>query len=151
MKTHLFYFIAAFALGCVGALAARSALRAPHQDHAAQASSTEYAPMVNSPAAPATDPHAGHGSGAKPNTPAPTPPSAPTPAPNPHEGHPAAQTSKTVNTVCAICGMDVDPSIKPAVYQGKLIGFGCRACPPRFAKEPDRYGPAALANQVVEN
>ena len=54
-----------------------------------------------------------------------------------------------VNTVCAICGMDVDPAVKPAVYQGKLVGFGCAACPPKFAKDPDRYGPSALRNEVA--
>jgi hypothetical protein len=55
-----------------------------------------------------------------------------------------------VNTVCAICGMAVDPEIPTALYQGKAIGFGCKACPPKFAAQPQRYGPAALANQVVE-
>ena len=55
-----------------------------------------------------------------------------------------------VNTVCALCGMAVDPKIPTALYQGRIIGFGCKACPPRFAADPERYGPAALANQVVE-
>ena len=55
-----------------------------------------------------------------------------------------------VNTVCAICGMTVDPKIPTALYHGKVIGFGCKACPPKFAADPERYGPAALANQVVE-
>jgi hypothetical protein len=45
--------------------------------------------------------------------------------------------------------MDVDPSIAPATYKGKLIGFGCRMCPPKFARDPDLYGPAALENKVV--
>jgi YHS domain-containing protein len=55
-----------------------------------------------------------------------------------------------VNTICAICGMPVNPKLPTATYQGKTIGFGCKACPPKFAAEPDRYGPAALKNQVVE-
>lgn len=80
-------------------------------------------------------------------------PVVPAPIANPHAGHaaaPAAPTgAKVVNTVCAICGMDVDPEIKPAAYQGKLVGFGCAACPPKFAKEPDRYGPSALRNEVA--
>ncbi len=74
-----------------------------------------------------------------------TPPSSP-PASTP----PAPETAVVVNTVCAICGMDVDPDIQPANYQGKLIGFGCSACPPRFAREPDRYGPSALRNEVAK-
>lgn len=63
---------------------------------------------------------------------------------------PAPAGMKPVNTVCALCGMDVDPAIPTAMYQDKVIGFGCRACPPRFAADPGRYGPAALANTVVE-
>ena len=80
---------------------------------------------------------------------------APAPAADPHVGHaratapvPAAD-AKPVNTVCAICGMDVDPKLPTAVYQGKVIGFGCRMCPPKFAKDPDRWGPAYLRNEVV--
>ena len=60
-------------------------------------------------------------------------------------------TTVPVNTICSICGMPVDPALPTAVYQGKTIGFGCRACPPKFAKEPDRYGPSALLNRVVED
>jgi hypothetical protein len=80
------------------------------------------------------------------------PAAAPAPAADPHAGHaatPPAAAAATVNTTCAICGMDVDPSIKPASYQGKLVGFGCAACPPRFAKDPERYGPSALRNEVA--
>lgn len=67
---------------------------------------------------------------------------APAPAP--------AADEKPVNTVCAICGMDVDIKIPTARYQGKVIGFGCKKCPAEFAAHPDKYGPAALKNQVVE-
>ncbi len=80
-----------------------------------------------------------------------TAPSAPAPAVDPHAGHTAAAPSATVNTVCPICAMDVDPDLKPATYQGKLVGFGCAACPPKFAKDPDRYGPSALRNEVAKN
>lgn len=73
------------------------------------------------------------------------------PAVDPHVGHKAATApAATVNTVCPICGMDVDPDLKPATYQGKLVGFGCAACPSRFAKDPDRYGPSALRNEVLK-
>ena len=53
---------------------------------------------------------------------------------------------KAINTMCSVCGMEVDPDIPPATYQGKLIGFGCSACPPKFAADPERYGPHALHN-----
>lgn len=79
------------------------------------------------PAAPAAEPHAGH---------------APTSPPSPADAQP-------VNSLCAICGMEVDPDIKPASYQGKLVGFGCAACPAKFANEPDRYGPYALRNEIA--
>ncbi len=62
----------------------------------------------------------------------------------------APVTDAPVNTICAICGMPVNPKLPTATYQGKTIGFGCKACPPKFAAEPERYGPAALKNQVVE-
>jgi hypothetical protein len=68
-------------------------------------------------------------------------------ATDPHAGHTAA--SKPVNTVCAICGMPVDPSVPTAQYQGKTIGFGCKMCPPKLAAEPDKYGPYYLRNEVV--
>ena len=152
MTKHLFFFLAAFAIGSVVALAARSALFKPYIDHSGHPASAEYAQMVDNSAAPAADPHAGHGKAAQPAlAPAATPEKAPAPAADPHAGHGAMKAPATVNTVCAICGMDVDTSIKPASYQGKLVGFGCRMCPPKFAREPDRYGPAALHNEVVEN
>ena len=72
-----------------------------------------------------------------------------------HAGHaaPASATTEpatgTVNTVCPICAMEVDPSLPPATYQGKQVGFGCAACPPRFARDPDRWGPYALRKEVA--
>lgn len=61
---------------------------------------------------------------------------------------PAAATP--VNTICAICAMPVDPKIPTAQYRGATIGFGCKMCPPKFAAEPEKYGPAYLANRVLE-
>ncbi|MEK7413047.1 MAG: hypothetical protein AAB263_07005 [Planctomycetota bacterium] len=69
--------------------------------------------------------------------------STPTPAPV------SKPTGTSVNTICAICGMPVKPSLGTAEYHGKLIGFGCSACPAKFAANPDAYGPAALENKVV--
>jgi hypothetical protein len=81
-------------------------------------------------------------------------PAAPSASVDTHAAHaaapaPAPAGAVPVNTVCAICGMTVDPAIPTAVYKGKTIGFGCRACPPKFAADPERYGPSALANQVI--
>jgi hypothetical protein len=82
-----------------------------------------------------------------PATPAPAAPAA-MPAPAPAAVAPT--TATPVNTICAICAMPVDPKVPTAIYQGKVIGFGCKACPPKFAAKPDLYGPASLQNRVVE-
>ncbi|MDW8373676.1 MAG: hypothetical protein RMM29_08545 [Planctomycetota bacterium] len=82
----------------------------------------------------AYDPHASH--------PPPAPPAAPA-------EHPAEHAVPTVNRICPICGMPVDPRLPTALYQGQRIGFGCSACPEEFARAPERYGPAALANRVA--
>jgi hypothetical protein len=66
-------------------------------------------------------------------------PAAPVPSPA------AGASAIPMNTVCAMCGMDVDPSLPTAIYQGKTIGFGCAGCPLRFANDPERYGPHFLA------
>ena len=57
--------------------------------------------------------------------------------------------SVAVNTVCAICGMKVDPKLPTLEYQGKQIAFGCRMCPPKFKANPDKYGPYYLRNEVM--
>ncbi|MDA0576942.1 MAG: hypothetical protein O3B24_02465 [Verrucomicrobia bacterium] len=66
-----------------------------------------------------------------------------------HATAPPTKT-ETVNTICPICGMPVDPTLPTAEYAGKSVGFGCKACVPKFAKDPQQYGPAALQNQEVE-
>jgi hypothetical protein len=138
MTRTLFVFLGTFAAGALIALVARAALFEPHAAKPANATGGgDYAPMVSNtlapaaqgdakPAAPAVDEHAGHGA---PET--------------------AAAPAEPVNTVCAICGMEVDPKIPPATYQGKTIGFGCKLCPPKFAKDPDRWGPLYLKNEVA--
>jgi YHS domain-containing protein len=55
-----------------------------------------------------------------------------------------------VNTICAICGMPVDPSIPTVEYQGKTIGFGCKMCPPKFKADPELYGPLYLKNEPIK-
>ncbi len=84
---------------------------------------------------------------AKPHTHSSAEPAA-TPPVDPHAGHTSALTVP-VNDICAICGMDVDPTLPTAKYQGKVIGFACMKCPPKFTADPERYGPHYLRNEKV--
>ena len=94
----------------------------------------DYAPMVNnSPPS--------HSQISNPRSPIPT-------AADPHAGHPAAKTP--VNSLCAICGMKVDPSLPTTEYQGQTIGFGCKMCAPKFKAEPEKYGPSYLRNELIK-
>lgn len=103
MTRHVFTFLATFVLGALIALAARTAF---HQPHAAPAA----ADHVPAPAAP---PAAGDHSHQ-----AAKPPAAATPA---------VAAKPPVNTVCAICGMNVDPRLPTAEYQGRrsVSAAGC--------------------------
>jgi YHS domain-containing protein len=123
MKTVIL-FLATFALGAAAALVVRTARHEPHAEHAA-ASDHGALSSLQSPASLSSH-HA---------------PAAPAPA----------RTATPVNTLCAICGMDVDPALPTAEYQGKTIGFGCRMCPPKFKADPEKYGPAYLRNEVLKN
>lgn len=165
MSRHFFTFLGTFVLGALIALAARAAWFNPHADHTGHpAGGGDYAPMVanNAPASasgnarnpastpavaasnhdhaqPTADPHASHQNA--------------TPATSETESAPASSATTAavpVNSICAICGMEVDPDLPTAEYQGKTIGFGCKACPPKFKANPDKYGPAYLRNEVVE-
>lgn len=91
------------------------------------------------------DPHASGTATASSVAEVPSPDAAPT-----SEGAPTTP-NKPVNTVCAICGMNVDPSLPTATYKGKTIGFGCRMCPSTFRSDPDHYGPYYLRNEVIEH
>ena len=123
MTRHVFLFLGTFLVGVLLALGARTARHQPHGKAAAVP-----APESRTQAATAPD-HAGHASSAVPST---------------------SPTSATpVNTVCAICGMPVDPKLPTATYQGKTIGFGCKMCPPKFKAEPEKYGPLYLRNEVL--
>lgn len=133
MIRHVFTFIAMFVVGAVVAFATRAARHQPHKEVSAH-TSAEHAAMVSNPL---TSP--------KPAAPA---------AAAEHDGHamaaPAANADAPVNTVCAICGMDVDPKVPTMEYQGKKIGFGCKICPPKFKADPDKYGPYYLRNEVIK-
>lgn len=175
MIRHAFVFLGTFVAGALIALVARAAWFNPHAGHtgAPPAGGGEYAAMVTNPIAPSqaaglgttsapvatpvADSHANHAA----KNPA---AAAKAPAADPHAGHAdrpkkdqpappanAKQAQKTVNTVCPICGMDVDPKLQPAEYKGKLVGFGCAACPPKFKRNPDKWGPSALRNEVLED
>lgn len=154
MTRHIFLFLGTFVAGALVALAVRAAMFNPHHGRETHAGTAgDYAPMVNNALTPAktepsasapsaagqggrnagADAHAGHPSGAPAAT-----------------GKPAAGTEKPVNTVCAICGMEVDPKVPTAQYQGKTIGFGCRMCPPKFKADPERWGPLYLKNEVAK-
>jgi hypothetical protein len=142
MIRTLSIFLGTFVAGALIALVARAAFFAPHAGaDATPVGGGDYAPMVTNtlapansaakPAAPAADEHAGHG------------------APKASARADAA-ADVPVNTVCAICGMPVDPKLPTAQYQGKTIGFGCKMCPPKFAKDPDRWGPLYLRNETAK-
>lgn len=76
--------------------------------------------------------------------PAPAAPAAPAQLPDPG---PLATEPAVVNTICPVCGMDVDPETAVQVWQGHRIGLGCAACPAKFAAHADYYGPYALRNE----
>lgn len=59
---------------------------------------------------------------------------APSPAPAPQPT--AAGIS---NTICPVMGRPVNPSVPTSVYQGRVIGFCCRACKPMFDADPSAY------------
>jgi hypothetical protein len=73
-------------------------------------------------------------------------------APMAHSDHAVAAVVQTaaVNTICAICGMPVNPALGTALYHEKRIGFGCKTCPGQFAANPEKYGPSALKNVMAE-
>jgi hypothetical protein len=123
MVRNIFIFLATFAVGALIALVTRAAMFQPHAGHEGHPAKPDYAPMVTNALAPAQ--------------PAAQPAAAPA-------------ADKPVNTVCAICGMDVDPKVPTLEYQGKKIGFGCKMCPPKFKADPDKYGPYYLRNEVFK-
>jgi YHS domain-containing protein len=126
MTRNIFIFLGTFVAGAAIALIVRAGAFSPHAGHEGHpAGGGDYAAMVSNPL----------GGDARSAT-ASTAPA-------------KAAAAKPVNTVCAICGMPVDPSVPTVEYQGKTIGFGCKMCPPKFKADPDRYGPIYLRNEVI--
>lgn len=55
---------------------------------------------------------------------------------------PATQASSAQKPINKYCAVDRDNEVDPTVtylYQGKLIGFCCDDCIPKFKKDPDKY------------
>jgi hypothetical protein len=146
MTRNIFLFLGTFVVGALIALVARAAMFAPHPNHEGHpAPGGDYRGMVSNSLTPANTDAKKAGAAAAPNA---------KEAADPHAAHAAAAatpaTGKPVNTVCAICGMDVDPELPTLEYQGKKIGFGCKLCAPKFKADPDRYGPFYLRNEVIK-
>jgi len=149
MTRNLFIFLGTFVAGALIALVARAAMFKPNAGHEGHpAGGVEYSAMVSNPLTPAKSEGANTADTVVPAAPAKAS------ATNEHANHGAMSAApaagKVVNTVCVICGMDVDPKLPTAQYQGKTIGFGCKMCPPKFKAEPDRYGPYYLRNEVIK-
>lgn len=66
--------------------------------------------------------------------------------------HRLGVATEIANTVCPVCGAEVDASLPTSLYHGRIIGFGCRPsrCKEQFDADPERFGPAALANRKAE-
>lgn len=55
---------------------------------------------------------------------------------------PATQPSASAKPINKYCAVDRDQPVDPTVtylYQGKVIGFYCEDCIPKFKKDPDKY------------
>lgn len=55
---------------------------------------------------------------------------------------PATQASLSQKPINKYCAVDRDDEVDPTVtylYQGKVIGFCCEDCIPKFKKDPEKY------------
>jgi YHS domain-containing protein len=55
---------------------------------------------------------------------------------------PATQASATLKPINKYCAVNRDEEIDPTVttvYNGKVIGFCCDDCIPKFKKDPEKY------------
>ena len=55
---------------------------------------------------------------------------------------PATQASAAEKPINKYCAVDRDNEVDPTVtylYQGKVIGFCCEDCIPKFKKDPEKY------------
>ena len=52
----------------------------------------------------------------------------------------ATQPAKPINKFCAVeRDNPVDPTVPTVTYKGKVIGFCCEDCAPKFKKDPEYY------------
>ena len=126
MSRSILIFVACFVFGATIALVVRAALHHPYAEDLA-------------PAAPPPAGHQHHGDA----LPVPPPPPA---APG------GAGALAIGNTICPVCGSAVDASLPTSRYRDRVIGFGCAAggCKAKFDADPERFGPAALADRKAE-
>jgi YHS domain-containing protein len=53
---------------------------------------------------------------------------------------PTTQPAKPINQFCAVDKDNpVDPTVATVTYKGKVIGFCCEDCAPKFLKDPEYY------------
>ena len=55
---------------------------------------------------------------------------------------PATQPTAAATPINKYCAVDRDDKVDPAVtylYQGKVIGFCCEDCIPKFKADPEKY------------
>lgn len=53
---------------------------------------------------------------------------------------PTSQPAEAVNKFCAVDKENpVDSTVPTVTYKGKVIGFCCDDCPPKFKKNPELY------------
>ena len=158
MLRNILIFLGTFVAGAVIALVARAAMFNPHDAHSGPINNRpEHASMVSNPLVPATSAvqASKESSSAVHDHAVPANPAGERKPPATHSEHQTTDEStkaaslRPVNTICAICGMPVDPTLPTLEYQGKRIGFGCKLCPPKFKAEPDRYGPFYLRDERV--
>ncbi len=64
------------------------------------------------------------------------------PTTQPTDAVPATQASASAKPINKFCAVDRDQEVDPTVtylYQGKVIGFCCDDCIPKFKKDPEKY------------
>ena len=53
---------------------------------------------------------------------------------------PSTQPAAPINKFCAVeTENPVDPTVPTVTYKGKVIGFCCEDCAPKFLKDPEFY------------
>ena len=55
---------------------------------------------------------------------------------------PATQPTASAKPINRYCAVDRDDAVDPAItylYQGKVIGFCCEDCIPKFKADPEKY------------